>query len=73
MSADRSTAGIVAGRLSTAEYTANFADHPAVVLVGDPRSGEWTRFFGFPGSDQILARVKQLQATRERGPLATSN
>lgn len=54
-------------------YTPNFADHPAVVLVGDPRSGEWTRFFGFPGSDQILARVKQLQATRERGPLATGN
>ena len=54
-------------------YTPNFADHPAVVLVGDPRSGEWTRFFGFPGSDQIMARVGQLQAARERAPLAKSN
>ena len=54
-------------------YSANFADHPAVVLVGDPRSGEWTRFFGFPGSDQILARVGQLQAARQGAPLATSN
>jgi protein SCO1/2 len=54
-------------------YTPNFADHPAVVLVGDPRSGEWTRFFGFPSSDQIMAKVNQLQAARQRAPLATAN
>jgi protein SCO1 len=54
-------------------YTPNFADHPAVVLVGDPRSGEWTRFYGFPGSDQVMARVKQLQAARQGAPLATAN
>jgi protein SCO1/2 len=54
-------------------YTPNFADHPSVVLVGDPRSGEWTRFFGFPGSDQILARVRQLQAARQGAPVATGN
>ena len=54
-------------------YTANFADHPSVVLVGDPRSGEWTRFFGFPSSDQLLARVGQLQAAREGAPQATNN
>ena len=54
-------------------YTPNFADHPAVVLVGDPRSGEWTRFFGFPGSDQIMARLKQLQAARQGSPVATGN
>ncbi|MEJ8834846.1 SCO family protein [Ramlibacter sp. AN1133] len=54
-------------------YTPNFADHPSVVLVGDPRSGEWTRFFGFPGSDQIMARVRQLQAARQGAPIATGN
>jgi len=54
-------------------YTPNFADHPAVVLVGDPRSGEWTRFFGFPGSEQILARVEQLQAARHAAPVATGH
>ena len=54
-------------------YTPNFADHPAMVLVGDPRTGEWTRFFGFPGADQILARVKQLQAARPGAPLAAIN
>jgi protein SCO1/2 len=46
-------------------YTPNFADHPAVVLVGDPRSGEWGRFFGFPGSDQIMSKLNQLQAARQ--------
>jgi protein SCO1/2 len=54
-------------------YTPNFADHPSMVLVGDPRSGEWTRFFGFPGSDQIMARVEQLQAARRGAPPATAN
>lgn len=51
-------------------YTANFADHPAVVLVGDPRRGEWTRFFGFPGSDQIMGRLRQLQSARQGSPVA---
>ena len=54
-------------------YTPNFAEHPAVVLVGDPRSGEWTRFFGFPGSEQLLAKVDQLQAARQGASLATGN
>lgn len=51
-------------------YTRNFADHPSMVLVGDPRTGEWTRFFGFPSSEQILARVRQLQAARPAVPVA---
>lgn len=54
-------------------YTPNFADHPAVVLVGDPRSGDWTRFFGFPGSEEIMAKVEQLQAARRGAALATGN
>jgi protein SCO1/2 len=45
-------------------YTANFADHPAAVLVGDPQSGEWVRYFGFPSSDQLMDRLKSLQAAR---------
>jgi protein SCO1/2 len=43
-------------------YTPNFADHPAAVLVGNPRTGEWARFLGFPSSDQLLGRLKELQA-----------
>jgi protein SCO1/2 len=47
-------------------YTPNFADHPAVVLVGDARTGEWMRFFGFPSSEQIMGRIKELQAARQQ-------
>ena len=46
-------------------YTPNFADHPAAVLVGDPRSGEWVRYFGFPSTDQLISRMKELQAGRQ--------
>ncbi|MBK5103260.1 MAG: SCO family protein [Burkholderiales bacterium] len=46
-------------------YTANFTEHPPAVLVGDPRSGEWVRFFGFPSTEQILGRLTELQAGRQ--------
>jgi protein SCO1/2 len=45
-------------------YTPNFEDHPSMVLVGDGRSGGWTRYFGFPGPDQLMARVDELVAAR---------
>lgn len=45
-------------------YTSNFEDHPAMVLVGDGRSGEWSRFFGFPSPDRIMKQVDKLQAAR---------
>jgi len=45
-------------------YTPNFEDHPSQVLVGDGRSGAWTRFYGFPSPAQILAKVDDLAAAR---------
>jgi len=51
-------------------YTPNFADHPAAVLVGDPRSGEWVRYLGFPSSDQLLGRIRELQAGSVRSARA---
>jgi protein SCO1/2 len=51
-------------------YSANFTEHPPAVLVGDPRSGEWVRFFGFPSAAQIVGRVKELQAARQGMPAA---
>jgi protein SCO1/2 len=45
-------------------YTINVDDHPALVMVGDPRSQAWTRFFGFPGVDELNQRVEQLTAAR---------
>ena len=46
-------------------YAPAFEDHPSMVLVGDSRSGEWTRYFGFPGPDQIMARVDELAMARQ--------
>ena len=34
-------------------YSPNFEDHPARVLVGDGRTGEWSRFFGFQSSSAL--------------------
>ena len=45
-------------------YSTNFEDHPAMVLVGDGRSGEWSRFFGFPSPDRLVEQVNVLQAAR---------
>jgi protein SCO1 len=45
-------------------YTADFVDHPSMIVVGDGRSGEWTRFYGFPAPEQILAKVNALLAAR---------
>ena len=45
-------------------YSPNFEDHPAMVLVGDGRSGQWSRFFGFPNPDRLVEQVNTLQAAR---------
>jgi len=46
-------------------FTPNFEDHPSMVLVGDARSGQWTRFFGFPSPKQILTAVGELTEARQ--------
>ena len=45
-------------------YSPNFSDHPAMVLVGDARTGEWSRFFGFPSPDRLMKQVNALRAAR---------
>lgn len=45
-------------------YSANFEEHPSMVLVGDGRTGKWTRLFGFPSPDSLMEQVKALQAAR---------
>jgi len=51
-------------------YSARFEDHPATVLVGDARGGPWTRFFGFPSVDELVARIETMQAGRGAGKVA---
>jgi protein SCO1/2 len=45
-------------------YSPNFEDHPAMVLVGDAKSGDWARYLGFPSASQIVTKVNQLSAAR---------
>lgn len=46
-------------------WTPNFEDHPAVILVGDARTGQWTRFYGFASPEEILARLDALADARK--------
>jgi len=48
-------------------YSVNFEDHPSMVIVGDARTGEWKRLFGFPNPDRIMKLVEELRAKRESG------
>ena len=48
-------------------YSVNFEDHPSMVLIGDGRTGEWQRLFGFPSPDRIMSVVNELQKDREAG------
>lgn len=45
-------------------YSADFAAHPAAFLVGDGKSGKWTRFYGFASPEQILGKVNELSDDR---------
>lgn len=47
-------------------YTPNVDDHPPMVIVGDTSSGDWTRFYGFPGAAELERRVHELLLARAR-------
>ena len=47
-------------------FTADYTQHPVVVIVGDPVSGEWSRLFGFPDPSLIMQRLDALAAARAR-------
>jgi protein SCO1/2 len=48
-------------------YTSNFEDHPSMVLIGDGRTGEWKRLFGFPNPDRVVQIVNDLREQRRAG------
>lgn len=45
-------------------YSVDFTAHPAGFLVGDGRSGKWTRFYGFASPEELLAKIDELSAAR---------
>ena len=48
-------------------YTPSFEDHPSMVLIGDGRTGEWKRLFGFPNPDRIVEIVNDFREQRKAG------
>jgi protein SCO1/2 len=48
-------------------YTPSFEDHPSMVLIGDGRTGEWKRLFGFPNPDRIVQIVNDFREQRRAG------
>lgn len=45
-------------------YTANYKDHPVVIMIGDARSGQWIRYFGFQDTERLAAKVTEVLAAQ---------
>ena len=53
-------------------YTPEYEEHPIMVLVGDPMTGKWSRLFGFPPPETIVAELDALSAARAHANHTTS-
>ncbi|MCY1538336.1 hypothetical protein D9M68_738710 [compost metagenome] len=51
-------------------WTANYEEHPPLIMVGDGRTGQWTRFYGFTDPAVLMARVDELSAAHDHAALA---
>jgi len=54
-------------------YTPNFDDHTPMLVVGDPASGRWYRFFGFVSPERLLGAVETLHKQRMTASSARNN
>ncbi|MNJ25959.1 hypothetical protein D3C77_204200 [compost metagenome] len=45
-------------------FSANLGEHPPLILVGDGRSGKWTRFYGFTDPALLVTEIDRLSARR---------
>ena len=45
-------------------YTADYAEHPPTILVGDAEQNTWFRFNGLPSPNQIAAKIDTLLVAR---------
>jgi protein SCO1 len=52
-------------------YSANFENHPAVVLVGDG-SGKWTRFYDTEAPQRLIAVANRYLAAKAAGKFAAA-
>lgn len=45
-------------------WTADYRNHPPLIMVGDGRSDHWTRYYGFTDPALLVKRVQELGAAR---------
>lgn len=45
-------------------FSADLRQHPPLILVGDGRSGHWTRYYGFTDPAVLIEEVNRLSARR---------
>ncbi|MFK0310206.1 SCO family protein [Pseudomonas sp. NPDC090233] len=45
-------------------FSADLTQHPPLILVGDGRSGHWTRYYGFTDPAVLIAEINRLSARR---------
>jgi protein SCO1 len=46
-------------------YSANFENHPAVIMVGDGRSGQWSRIYGFEDPETLVRKTHEYLVARD--------
>ncbi|MFQ5451825.1 MAG: SCO family protein [Nitrospinaceae bacterium] len=52
-------------------YSSDLDEHPSMILVGDGKSDQWTRYYGFPKLDALLSKLDELQAVRDAHPVSS--
>ncbi|MFJ9991737.1 SCO family protein [Pseudomonas putida] len=45
-------------------FSADLTQHPPLILVGDGRTGHWTRYYGFTDPNVLIAEINRLSARR---------
>ena len=43
-------------------YVASPENHPSIIVIGDPRTGRWTRLYSIDSPQQVLSRLNELLA-----------
>lgn len=55
--------------LGVGAYSSDIVEHPTMILIGDGRPGNWTRFYGFPKMDHLLKKIDELLARHKETPV----
>jgi len=52
--------------LALRAYSSDLDEHPSMILIGDGKLGGWTRYYGFPRVDALLARIDELAEEKKK-------